>query len=219
MFRFSAIAITLFLLCGCSGLPAPELSINAITDGYYPCVKVVFPEAISLDDANLCSEDYEETASYIISIPAQRQYSFKVVKRRFTTPAKADTAAEEIKLPDWTRPLSEQFDESVKIYEISGEDSAGREAVLIWTQADGDIYLRGIVGEATAARPPKSEQTEGQFAAGVFIMVDRLIQRADFSYLFSLERWRETQAGKRFIDDMKKQTDWLYNNTYIVDCK
>jgi hypothetical protein len=222
MFKFFTLAIMTAFICGCSGLAEPELSINTFTDGYYPCVKVVFPEAISLEDYDLCSEDYEETATYIISIPAQRQHSFKIVKRRFMTqPPKDNSSAltEDVKYPDWTRPLSEQFDESVKIYEISTEDAAGREAVLIFAQDDGDVYLRGIVGEVTMLRPASSEQTGGQFAAGVFIMVDRLIQRAKFAYLFSLEHWSETQAGKRFIEDMKKQTDLLYNNTYIIECK
>jgi hypothetical protein len=222
MFRLFTLAIITALICGCSGLAEPELSINTFTDSYYPCVKVVFPEAIALNDYGLCEGDNEETASYIVSLPAQRQHSFKIVKRRFMTqPPKDNTSAlEDVKFPDWTHPLSEQFDESVKIYEIDTEDAAGREAVVVFTQTDnGDIYLRGIVGEGTALRPPDVGQTGGKFAAGVFIMVDRLIQRAEFAYLFSLEHWRETQAGKRFIEDMKKQTDWLYNNTYIVECK
>ncbi|MDR2400348.1 MAG: hypothetical protein LBD73_01690 [Deferribacteraceae bacterium] len=216
MVRYAAVFIIFSLLIGCSGIPEPELSINTFTDGYYPCVRVVFPEVPALEYIDTSSDEYEETVEYFISIPALSHYSYKITKNRFVLPPPDNSSAvTEVKLPVWTHPLAEK--EGV-IYKMPLSDENSREGVIMLIPIDGDIYLRGIVGEGTVERPV-GEQDARAFAAGVFITADRLVQRGTYARHFSLSEWQKSKTGKRYTEDMIKQVEWFFDNISIVQCR
>jgi hypothetical protein len=239
MLKFATIFFIVFFAYGCSGVPRPEVTVNTFTDRYVPyaadtkpltrannkysCVKVVFPDTLIYKGADAFSNNFQETVAYSVSLPAQKQYEYKIVKRRFTPPVQINSegAVKEPPIPDWARlSLSEYFDESVKVYELPPSDENGLAGVVIFTSAGGDIYLRGIIGAATVAgdtSPPSAEPYDRALA--FYLMIDRLVQRKEFAHLFSLQHWRETSAGKRFISEMKKETDWFINNVFLVECE
>jgi hypothetical protein len=237
MLKFTPILLIVFFVYGCSGVPAPEITVNTFTDRYAPgantpqaafnadsCVKVIFPDTLIYKGADIFSNNFQETVAYNISLPAQKQYQYKIVKRRFTPPVQTDSegTVKEPQLPDWARlSLSEYFDESVKVYEIPPSDENGLAGVVIFTAASGgDIYLRGIIGAAAVTgRVPAAPSTElSDRASAIYLMIDRLVQRKEYAHLFSLQHWRETSAGKRFINEMKKEADWFINNVFIAEC-
>jgi hypothetical protein len=236
MLKFVSIFIIVFLIYGCSGIPKPDITVNTFTDRYVPyaadakpqadnrysCVKVVFPDTLIYKGADAFSNNFQETVAYSVSLPAQKQYEYKIVKRRFTPPVQMNSegAVKEARIPDWARlSLSEYFDESVKVYELPPSDENGLAGVVIFTSAGGgDIYLRGIIGAATVAGNISSAEPYDR-ALAIYLMIDRLVQRKEFAHLFSLQHWRETSAGKRFISEMKKEADWFINNVFLVECE
>jgi hypothetical protein len=229
MAKIAWILILLLAAGGCSYITGPrlnaEITLNTFKDDYYPCVKVVFPDAIIYEGDDFSSDGDEKTVTYEFTLAAQRHYRFRIIKKRFepvppvseddiSTPKVSVTPPP---LPDWAvLPLAEQYDESVKVYEIPPENGNDKAAALFFAGKDGDIYLSGVVGEIFPFSSGK--ENWGTSAAGLFLTVDRLVQREKYARFFSLEKWSETPAGKRFIEDMKKQVDWLYQNSYAAEC-
>jgi hypothetical protein len=192
---FAAVLTLYFIGCAVQ-TDKPEVTFNTFSDFEYPCTKVVFPDAITYGGYQRLKYDNETLLSYKIKINSMPNYDIRIIKRH---------SDENIVM--WAvKPISEQFDESVKLYEIDDEDLFGRTAAVALTLKDGDIFLRSVVGEYT--RPDTA----------LLVITDRLIQRKEYAHLFSIADWKETSAGKRFIKDMIEKTDWFYSNTTVTEC-
>lgn len=200
------------MLFGCSSTAELELSLNTFTDARYPCVRVVFPDPITLDDIDSTSSKNEQTVEYEILEAAQSHYTFKLIKRSFK-PVKVDNTTP-IKFPSWTLPITEVYEDGVILHKLSEDYAGNRDGAVLLALVDGDIYIRGLISEVLA-----EHSADDGALFGIFLILDRLVQKERYAYLFSLEAWRESKTGKRFIEDMKKQVAWFYNNISIVQCR
>jgi hypothetical protein len=193
---FTALLTSCFIGCAAQA-DKPEVTLNTFSDFEYPCAKVVFPDTITYNGLQRLKYDNETVLSYQIKINSMSGYDIRIVKRH---------SYDNIAM--WAlKPISEQFDESVKLYEIKEDEGIfGRSAAVALISKNGDIFLRSIIGEYT--RPDTA----------LLVITDRLVQKKKYAHLFSLSEWRESSGGKRFINDMIDKTVWFYSNTVVTEC-
>ncbi len=191
------ISVMAFLVgCGHKA-PSPDISVNVFRDRVYPCVKVVFPDVVEYKGVDSLVSDNRTYSVYSVAMASKPYYDIKIAKR-FSG----------LDNESWMlEPISEQYDENVRLYEITDSDDLyDRSAVVAIIQKQGGLYLRGILGAYT--RPDTV----------YFITIDRLIQKENYVHLFSLDRWKNSTSGKKITGDMIAQVDWLFEHTEVIDC-
>lgn len=188
---------TVLLLASCAKTPAPQMTVNTMQDTNYPCVKIVFPNAVTYENLSKSKNGDESDLVYTLLMPSKPYYQITVTKKH------TDSTS-----TDWALiPVSSQYDESAKVYDIPPTDeNMDRTAAVAIIEKDGDLYIRAAVGEYT--RPDSM----------YLITVDRIVQKMEFARLFSLEKWQTTASGQKFIQDMRTQADWYYSHTEVLEC-
>ena len=192
------VAAVVFIAAGCApSAQYPDMTINTLQDNHYPCLKVVFPDSVKLEDMKVVTKDNESLLLYTLSMNSRPAYEISVIKRR--------TSSVDV---EWSLvPISDQYDNTVKFYEISPSDMYfDRSAVVVLDEKNSQIVLRGVVGEYV------TQDTV------YMVRVDRVVQKDGYLHLFSVEKWANSSAGKRIIADMKEQVDWYYDHTEVLDC-
>ncbi len=193
-----AAAVSLFLAAGCAQQAQyPDMTINTLQDSTFPCLKIVFPDSIKFEDMKVATDGNESLLIYTLTMNARPQYEISVIKRHTSS---ADV--------EWSLvPISDQYDGTIKFYDIPPTDIYfDRSAAVALIDKNGQIYLRGIMGEYTT---PDTVY---------MVVTDRIVQKEGYLHLFSVDKWRNSSAGKRMISDMKDQVDWYYNHTEVLDC-
>ncbi|MDR0454561.1 MAG: hypothetical protein LBH05_07105 [Deferribacteraceae bacterium] len=196
--KFLLVAAIAVFIAGCAPqIQYPDMTLNTLQDSAYPCLKIVFTDIVRLKDMNFVTKDNESILLYNIAINSKPYYEFSVVKRHTSSVS-----------AEWSLvAISDQYDSNVKFYEIPPSDIYfDRSAAVALIERDRQIYLRGIMGEYTT---PDTLY---------MIISDRIVQKDSYLHLFSVEKWRNSSAGKRIIADMTELVDWYYNHTEVVSC-
>ena len=192
-----AIAVLLIAVGCTTQTPYPDMTVNSLQDSSYPCLRIVFPESVKFEDMSSVAIDNESFLIYALKMHSKPAYELSVVKRR--------TSSVDV---EWSLiPISDQYDETVKFYEISPSDIYfDRSAAVTLISKDGHLFLRGIMGEYVAPD------------IVYMVIADRIVKKDNYLHLFSIERWRDSSAGKRMIADMTELVDWFYNHTEVLHC-
>jgi len=193
-----AAIVAIFITVGCAvPTPYPDITLNTLQDSTYPCLKIVFPDIVKFQDMNTTVKDNESLLIYTLKMNTKPSYELSVIKRH--------TSSVDI---EWSLvPISEQYEDTVKFYDIPPTDiHFDRSAAVVLVGKDGQIYLRGIMGEYTT---PDTVY---------MVIADRIVKKNDYLHLFSIEAWRNSSAGKRMIADMTELVDWFYEHTEVLHC-
>lgn len=198
-YLFILVAVVLSAACA-SKADRPYTSMNVfIAGGDDPCLKVTFPDSVEyLSGYSMVNKDGEHITAYKLKMLHRESYDITVMKVYNET---ADSEWALVPLTDFYLPEEKLHERGV------GELLPDRTAVIIYTEHDdGNLYLRGIVGEYTSRE------------RAFFVTVDRMVFKADYRRMFKRDEWEKSKSGEFLINDMKSFTDWLFENTRVTEC-
>ncbi len=178
---------------GCSAKPVdPTVGIYTFKENNYPCAQIEFPDQIRLKDITLEKLDDNVAVVYDLDMPG---YKIEVVK---LYPGQAG----------WTLDsLASLHSNSSKLYEINGDVSIDKSAVISIVSKDGELYLKGSVAEFL------------QDNRGIRIDIFRKIKKIGTFKKDNIEQWKNSATGNRSIINMRNIVDYVYGNITAIECK
>ena len=193
MFRFCLLFVPFLFALGCSAKPAvPTVDIYTFKENNYPCAKVEFPDQIRLTDTTVEELNGDIALVYDLEMPG---YKIQVVKMYAN--------------PDgWSmESLASLRSQASKLYEINGDITHDKSAVISVETMDGDIYLKGSVAEFL------------QNDRAIRVDVYRKVKKLGSFKKDSIEEWKNSATGNRTIINMRNIVDYVYENISSAECK
>ena len=193
MLRYAFVFILFVFVVGCSAKPVePTVDIYTFKENNYPCALVEFPDQIRLVDTTVEELNGDIALVYDLEMPG---YKIQIVKMY------ANQAG-------WTMDsLASLRSSASKLYEINGDVSLDKSAVISVESIDGDIYLKGSVAEFL------------QNDRAVRVDVFRKIKKLGSFKKDSIEQWKNSATGNRTIINMRNIVDYVYDNIASAECK
>lgn len=193
MIRIITMLFLFALFFGCSAKPmAPTIDIYTFKENNYPCTMVEFPDQIRLKDVTLERSEGTVAVIYDLVMPG---YNIQVVKMY----------AGEL---GWSLDsLASLHSNSSKLYEINGDVSIDKSAVISFVEMDKELYLKGSVAEFL--------QEDRAIRVDVF----RRIKKIGTFKKDNLENWKNSATGNRSIINMRNIVDYIYGNITSIECK
>lgn len=188
---FCLLFISIVLIsCGPKAV-SPIVDLESLEDLNYPCIKVGFLNQIRYDSLRVESNDDYFALVYKLSMAS---YMVDVVKLYAL-------------VPGWSfQPLPELYDSINKVYERIDPDNPKKSAIIILTRIDGDIYIKGVVGEFISDD------------RAVRVEIFRVVKKGDIYRQGVINRWLTSSTGKRSIENMKELVDYTFNNISNIEC-
>ncbi len=193
MTRYITVLMIFSFFYGCSAKPHnPTVDIYTFKENNYPCAQVEFPDQIRLNDTTLEKLDDNVAVVYDLDMPG---YKIEIVK---LYPGQAG----------WTLDsLASLHSNSSKLYEINGDVSIDKSAVISIVSKDGELFLKGSVAEFL------------QDNRGIRIDIFRKIKKIGTFKKDNIEQWKNSATGNRSIINMRNIVDYVYGNITSVECK
>ena len=198
--KLATLYIFLFIiLVGCGYKHNQEVTASTFRDMVKPCILVRFTDVATLDSYNKQKKMSLTISTHTFSVPANPEQILTLTKM---SSSKSSAGGFTFK------PISEVYSPSEIAYEIPySTEYSQKTAGTVITQKDKGVYLTAVVEEITA------DNSMYRFT------VDTIIQKREYLHLFSMENWKKSAIGQRFIKNMSDQADWYYKNIEQISCE